>query len=55
MMNENPWLVEKFNHGVPFAVYALFCILTIVFVKIFVPETKGRSLEEIEMSWRKDS
>lgn len=53
MMNENPWLVEKFNHGFPFAVYALFCVLTIVFVKIFVPETKGKSLEEIEMSWKK--
>lgn len=53
MMNENPWLVEKFNHGFPFAVYAGFCIATIVFVTMFVPETKGKSLEEIETSWRK--
>ncbi|MEO8168469.1 MAG: sugar porter family MFS transporter, partial [bacterium] len=53
IMNENPWLVEKFNHAFPFAVYALFCVLTIIFVKFFVPETKGKSLEEIEHSWRK--
>ncbi len=31
--------------------YGLLCIAAFVFVWLFVPETKGRSLEEIERSW----
>ena len=51
MMDENAVLVERFHHGFPFLVYALFC-LVLVFVMIkLVPETKGRSLEEIERMW----
>lgn len=53
MMNDNPALVEKFHHGFPFWVYAVFCLVTVVFVAIFVPETKGKSLEEIEEMWMK--
>ena len=52
MINENPWLVENFHHAAPFWVYAIFCLVTIVFVVMFVPETKGKSLEEIEQMWR---
>jgi len=52
MMDENAWLVERFNHGFPFFVYAAFCVVLLVVVVRFVPETKGRSLEEIEAMWR---
>jgi len=52
MINESPWLVENFHHAAPFWLYALFCLVTIVFVVMFVPETKGKSLEEIEQMWR---
>ena len=31
--------------------YGVLCVVTFVFVLLFVPETKGRSLEEIERSW----
>lgn len=31
-----------------FVSYALFCIIAIIFLKLFVPETKGVSLEKIE-------
>jgi len=51
MMDENRWLVERFNHAFPFYVYAAFCGLLLVVVWRLVPETKGRSLEEIERSW----
>jgi len=53
MMDENKWLVAKFNHGFPFYLYAAFCVVLVLVVWKLVPETKGRSLEEIERSWRK--
>jgi SP family xylose:H+ symportor-like MFS transporter len=53
MMDKNPWLVEKFNHGFSFLVYAFFCIVTFFVVWKYLPETKRRSLEEIEQSWLK--
>jgi len=51
MMNENEWLVEKFHHGFPFWLYGAMCTVSIIFVWRFVPETKGKSLEEIEKMW----
>ena len=51
MMNESEWLVAKFHHGFPFWVYGAFCAVLVVFVLFLVPETKGKSLEEIEMMW----
>lgn len=48
MLDENPWLVQRFNHGFSFWLYGLFCLLLVVVVKVWVPETKGKSLEEIE-------
>jgi SP family xylose:H+ symportor-like MFS transporter len=52
MMDANPWLVEKLHHAFPFYVYAFFC-LVLLGVMVFVPETKGKSLEEIETMWRR--
>ena len=52
-MDESPWLIERFHHGFPFWVYAAFCAVTVIFVWRFVPETKGKTLEEIERSWLK--
>lgn len=34
-----------------FLLYALICIAALLFVRLTVPETKGRSLEEIERWW----
>ncbi|QOL35433.1 sugar porter family MFS transporter [Bifidobacterium lemurum] len=36
------------NVGGPFAIFAVFAVLSIPFVLRFVPETKGKSLEQIE-------
>ena len=51
MMDKNQWLVEKFHHGFSFWVYGGFCVVTLLFVWLFVPETKGKTLEEIEKHW----
>ena len=48
---KDSWFVQHFNHAFPFYIYAVFCLVVIVVVWSLVPETKGRSLEEIERSW----
>ena len=53
MLHENKYLVDKFHHGFSFWIYGAMCILTFIFVYAFVPETKGKSLEEIEEMWAK--
>ena len=45
------WFVQRFNHAFPFYVYAVFCLALILVLWWLVPETKGRSLEDIEQSW----
>jgi len=34
-----------------FLIFAAFCIATLVFVRRFVPETKGKTLEEVQTMW----
>ncbi len=45
------WFVQHFHHAFPFYVYTAFCAVLILVVWRFVPETKGRTLEEIERGW----
>ena len=49
----NSWFVKSFNHAFPFYVYAAFCIVLVLVMARWVPETKGKSLEEIEVFWAK--
>ena len=51
MMDENKWLLEKFHRAFPFWLYGAFCVVLLVFVWRFVPETKGKTLEQIEKHW----
>jgi len=48
IMNKNSFNGEVFNGALPYFIFASFCIVTIVFVWKYIPETKGKSLEEIE-------
>lgn len=44
-----PILVEKYGIQLPFIVYTVICFIIFFFVKAYIPETKGKSLEEIEI------
>lgn len=43
-----PMLVETVGSAATFWGYAVMCLVTVIFVWRFVPETKGKSLEQIE-------
>lgn len=53
IMNDNKALTEQFNHGFAYWIYALMALLSAVFMWKFIPETKGKTLEEIELLWKK--
>jgi SP family xylose:H+ symportor-like MFS transporter len=53
MMNDNQFLTLKFNHGFSYWIYGTMAILSAIFIWKFVPETKGKTLEEIEKLWKK--
>ena len=46
-----PWLKENLGPAGCFWIYATLCAPSILFVWAVVPETKGKTLEEIEKSW----
>ena len=53
MMNDNSKLTELFNHGFAYWVYGIMSVLATLFIMKYVPETKGKTLEEMEKLWEK--
>jgi len=51
MLDGNPTLIQHFNHGFAHWIYGGMSILAALFVWKLVPETKGRSLEQMEKLW----
>ncbi len=47
-----PWYVASFGMHTGFFTSALVCLVATAFFWGFVPETKGRSLEQIENLWQ---
>ncbi|TDS11937.1 sugar porter family MFS transporter [Sphingobacterium paludis] len=47
-----PILLHKLGNAGTFWVFALFCVAAFVMVYRLLPETKGKSLEEIEADWK---
>jgi MFS family permease len=43
-----PWQLATLGNSATFLIYGLFALLGLVFVMRILPETKGRSLEELE-------
>ncbi len=53
MMDKNSYLLETFNHGFAYWIYGVMAVLATILVWKFVPETKGKTLEEMEKIWEK--
>jgi len=51
MMDHHPVLLQRFHHGFPFLLYATMCAAALALVAWGMPETRGRSLEQIERDW----
>jgi len=48
-----PVMLEKLSGGITFLIFALICLANLVYVLKFVPETKGKTLEELEREFAK--
>jgi SP family arabinose:H+ symporter-like MFS transporter len=46
-------LTKMFSAAGVFMGYAVICVLSFIYIYIKLPETKNRTLEEIEASWSK--
>jgi SP family xylose:H+ symportor-like MFS transporter len=53
MMDKNSFLLEKFNHGFAYWIYGIMGIWAMLLIWKFVPETKGKTLEEMEKLWER--
>jgi MFS transporter, SP family, xylose:H+ symportor len=51
ILDRNAFLVQHFNHGFAYWIYGVMSVLAALFVWKLVPETKGRSLEQMEKLW----
>ncbi len=52
ILNNNPYLVSHFRHGFAYWIYGVMGVFAALFMWRLVPETKGRSLEQMEAMWR---
>ena len=51
VVNQSVLNQDSFNGALPYFIFASLCIVAMLFVWILVPETKGKSLEEMEALW----
>jgi SP family xylose:H+ symportor-like MFS transporter len=52
ILNNSSALNQVFHHGFAYWIYGLLGILAAGFIRKYLPETMGRSLEEIERHWK---
>lgn len=55
MMDKNTYLVEQYHHGFTYWLYGAMGVLAALFIWKIVPETKGKTLEEMEALWKPES
>jgi SP family arabinose:H+ symporter-like MFS transporter len=46
-----PIIKDALSIAATFWIYAGVCVLGVIFIKLYIPETKGKTLEEIEEFW----
>lgn len=51
-MVENVWLKTHFNGAFPFYLFSIICLISLLFVWKNVPETKNKSLEQMNGLWK---
>jgi SP family xylose:H+ symportor-like MFS transporter len=51
ILNKSSWLNHYFNHAFAYWLYGLMGVLAAIFVYKMLPETKGKTLEEMEKLW----
>ncbi len=53
MMNDNTVLINMFNYGFSYWIYGIMGILAALFIWKIVPETKGKTLEDMDKLWNR--
>jgi len=53
LMKDSTYLKETFNNGFAYWIYGLMSLLAVYFVFKFIPETKGKKLEDMGSLWKK--
>lgn len=53
MLDKNQYLTDNFNHGVSYWIYGVMGLFAAFLVWKMVPETKGKTLEEMEKYWKR--
>lgn len=53
ILNDNKGLEQIFHQGLAYWIYGVMGLIAAFFIWKFVPETKGKTLEEIEKFWKK--
>ncbi len=49
-----PWMLKHWEGPATFWFYAVMCLAALLFIAFLTPETKGKTLEEIERGWHKN-
>jgi SP family xylose:H+ symportor-like MFS transporter len=52
LLDKNEWLLNTFNHAFSFGLFGIMAALSCVFAWKFIPETKGKTLEDMEQIWK---
>jgi len=52
VLDKSSWLTAQFHHGFAYWIYGSMCVLAAWFVWKLVPETKGKTLEQMERLWK---
>lgn len=47
-----PWMETSLGTGTAFGIFAALILIASIFIAVFIPETKGKTLDEIQKELR---